>query len=623
MQKKDSKFYEELAKEVLEDFKRRQEERREIEDGWRLNINYLMGNQYCEILPSGEVSEEDKYYYWQNRNVYNHIAPIVETRVAKLSRVRPIMSVRAQGGEDCDVKTAKIATNVLNSTYHRLALDGIITQATHYSEVFGSSFYKIVWNNNRGCSLGDSDGERVYEGDVDIIAVSPFEIYPDSLFRPSLSEVKSLIHARAMRVDDIEELYGVRVEGADVDVFKLEKASGGKFNKTKISSGIVSDNAIVIERYERPTKAFPNGRVITVAGDKIVAISELPYVNGKDFTRDFPFVKQDSISVPTCFFGTSVIERLLPLQRAYNAIKNRKHEFLNRLSMGVITVEDGSIDTDELVEEGLSPGKVIVYRQGANPPQIMESGRVPIDFAYEEEKLTNEFISVSGVSEISRSSAIPDNVTSGVALQVLLEQDETRLNLTADEIKLAIKTVAKHILRLFKQFSSSVRMMKIAGDSQKAEVFYFNSSDLTSDDVVFDTENEISTTPAQKKSAVLELFQTGLFSGSNGKIDERTKSKILEIMGFGSLDNANDLTNLHISKALKENLDASTKDIEPSDYDDHDVHILEHTRYLLSGEENADRKIIEGKIATHINKHKLLKNINNQSIESRLSSDGN
>jgi hypothetical protein len=33
-------------------------------------------------------------------------------------------------------------------------------------------------------------------------------------------------------------------------------------------------------------------------------------------------------------------------------------------------VEDGSVDVDDLCEEGLAPGKVLVYRQGSNAPAI-------------------------------------------------------------------------------------------------------------------------------------------------------------------------------------------------------------------------------------------------------------
>lgn len=70
-----------------------------------------------------------------------------------------------------------------------------------------------------------------------------------------------------------------------------------------------------------------------------------------------------------------MVERTIPIQRAYNAVKNRKHEFLNRIAVGVLAVEDGSVDVDNLETEGLSPGKILVYRQGSNPPRLMSRVR--------------------------------------------------------------------------------------------------------------------------------------------------------------------------------------------------------------------------------------------------------
>ena len=43
------KFYEQIVNEIKEDFKKRQIERRKIERQWELNLNYVTGNQYCEI----------------------------------------------------------------------------------------------------------------------------------------------------------------------------------------------------------------------------------------------------------------------------------------------------------------------------------------------------------------------------------------------------------------------------------------------------------------------------------------------------------------------------------------------------------------------------------------------
>ena len=65
-----------------------------------------------------------------------------------------------------------------------------------------------------------------------------------------------------------------------------------------------------------------------------------------------------------------LVDMLIPCQRSYNALKGRYAEYINRLSTGVIVVEDGSVDIDELAEDGFTSGKVIVYRQGSVPPTI-------------------------------------------------------------------------------------------------------------------------------------------------------------------------------------------------------------------------------------------------------------
>ena len=64
------------------------------------------------------------------------------------------------------------------------------------------------------------------------------------------------------------------------------------------------------------------------------------------------------------------VERLIPYQSAYNDAMNHRLEDLDKLRNRPIFIEDGSVDTDELAEEGEAPGKIIVYRQGSTAPQI-------------------------------------------------------------------------------------------------------------------------------------------------------------------------------------------------------------------------------------------------------------
>ena len=597
--KKKENFRDEVLSDLFADFYNRQEERRKLEKQWELDLEFLAGNQYCEISPRGEVEEEEKYYYWQNRGAFNHIAPIIDSRVAKLTKMKPIMSVKAAGAEESDVKNAKLATALVNSSYQRLSLGDVISKTTGWSESCGTGFYFIGWNPDAGKLLGEVDGKKVFEGDVVVESVSPFEIYPDSLCYENIENCESIIRARAMKTADVERLYGITVAGEDVEVFGVDKTATGK--------SIVHDSVLVLEKYERPTADFPDGRLIVACEKTILYMGELPYVNGVEGRRGFPFVKQNSIDKAGCFFGMSMVERLIPVQKAYNAVKNRKQEFLNRLTMGVVAVEDGSVDTDELAEEGLSPGKIIVYRQGATPPALMGTGTMPTDLNREEDRLLNEFILLSGVSEFSRSTDVAAG-TSGVALQLLIEQEDARLNAVTENVRSAIRETAKQMIRLFKQFATSTRLLRTAGEQGKVELYYFNSSDLGSDDVVFDTESELSYTPAQKKSAVYELIDAGLLTDDTGKLSERTKAKLLEILGFGSIDNTLDIESLHINKADEENLSGFKTPIGVDEYDDHELHIAEHTRFLLSAESEGVRNNPETKenALEHLRAHKTM-----------------
>ncbi|MGI6701018.1 MAG: hypothetical protein ACOX3U_00900 [Christensenellales bacterium] len=602
-------FVEDIVNSVQEEYLKAREKRKPLELQWRLNMNFLMGNQYSEISLRGDIEDYGKQYFWQEREVYNHIAPMIETRLSKLNTVKADVSVRPVTGDDSDINAAKLSSAILNSICEENDLSSLVTEANMWSEVCGSAFYKIVWNSRKGKVIGKSKNGEIMEGDIDIVVCPPYEIFPDSLNASDMKSLKSLIHARAYPVSEIKDMYGVDVDSEEVNVFTMQNSDigGGLGYNASVPSIVfntVDGYAVVLEKYEMPTKEFLRGRLITVCGDKLLYYGELPYNNGPSDNPGLPFVRQYCISTPGSFFGTSIIERVIPIQRAYNAVKNRKHEFLNRIAMGVLAVEDGSIDTDNLEEEGLSPGKILIYRQGSAPPQMLTMGRVPPEFTLEEERLLNEFIIISGVSEFMRLSRTPDNVTSGIALSLLKEQDDTRLSLTASSIRAAVKDIGRHILRLYKQFAKVRRLKRIAGDNGDIETVYFSGNDISSDDIVFDSESELMDTPANRKNMVLELLKMGVLTEETGILSKRTKLKILEVMGLGNWETVRDIDELHVKKATRENLEASASELMPDDIDDHQLHITEHIRYLISRTDLDDK--VSHKLTEHIRAHKQI-----------------
>ncbi len=599
--KKKEKFEEELVQAVEEDFKARRESRLFLERQWELNMNYLGGNQYCGIDGRGELYDDTAVYCWQNREVFNHIAPLIEARVAKFSRITPTVSVRPLSDDDSDVLGASSGEKLLEEAFKKQGVYQTVNKVTNWSETCGSGFYKIVWDNYGGNKLGVLDGKDVFEGEVKVLPVSPFEIFPDSIYNEDIEDCLSIIHAKAVPVKEIKEKYGVEIVGKPVGVFSLDREGFNRANKN-LFSGTLEDAVIVIEKYERPSIEFPNGRLITVAEGKLLYYGELPYMNGVDRTRSYPFIKQDCISVAGRFFGMSVIERLIPVQRAFNAVKNRKHEFLNRLSMGIMKVEDGSIDVDDLAEEGLSPGKVLVYRQGFNAPQMLEDITMPADFNEEEQKLINEFVIISGVSDVtsSQSNAV---LSSGTALEILVEQDNERLMSSAEAIRKSYLEISKHIIRLFSQFLSGVKALTYRDLYSKVKTVYIDCSAVNSDDVYLENENELLYTDRQKKDVLMKLYTSGLLTDEKGKIRQATKEKLLSLLGYKDLDYRKGISRLHEEKAQTENLELEKNEVAVDEIDDDDIHVEVHTRYFLS-EYSKFTPVQKERFFAHVKAHK-------------------
>ena len=476
---------------------------------------------------------------------------------------------------------------------------------------------KIVWNFAEGTVIGtDETGHPVREGDANVVALSPFEIYPDNIAAEGMDEVTSLIHAKAVPVSEIAEKFGVQLAGGRIDEFAFlpYSAAGGWKRPADGGARPAMENAVVlIERYTRPSGAYPRGRLEIVAADRLLYEGELPYENGDRGERTLPFVRQTCIPLAGAFFGTSVVDRMIPLQRAYNAVRNRKHEFLNRLTMGVVAVEDGSVDAEELAEEGLYPGKVLVYRQGAAKPEFLPCGTLPAEFEKEEERIENEFVLVSGMSEVSRNSANPTNVTSAVGLQLLIDQDTNRMQMSAESVERAVRETGKQILHLYRQFAGEKRILRMTGVGGEAELVSFGASDISADDVEFVPAYE--RTAAERREEIFNLLSLGLLQDEEGKLSDETRARVLDALGYGSFENARDVSHLHLKKAERENVRLAHTDVEAAVYDDHRLHIAEHVRALLSGGEE-DGEVRE-RIARHIASHREFEMRNPSSEKSR------
>ncbi len=458
----------------------------------------------------------------------------------------------------------------------------------------GNCFWLSWWDKDKGEKIAiehtvkiDENGIKhnektaLYQGDLDYGLITPYEIYPESVFKQGVENQRSIILEQVKTVEDIYDLYGIKVEGSTVETFELTpQVTGGGFGyeNTVVTLGhrTVDNAQKVITYMEKPSKHCPNGKMIIIVGDdNLVYYGDLPY-------KRIPIVQTVCVETAGQFFGKSIIERLIPLQRSYNGCINRIHEFIKRIAIGGHIAEEGSIDIEEYEQNGQAPGALLVYKVGSNPPIPIPNGQLPSEIMQERYNLKSDMEYVAGVSQLMVNGATPSGVTSGTAIQNLMEIDNTRLSLTGDHIRNSIRKLAIVWLEIYKIYATTRRIINYIGANNIGKAIAWNSEDINSYDVEYITENELLMSEEMQKQRFMEFYNMGLFTDDDGRIPMRVKLRAME---YGKIGNYTDMLNINLLQmqcAQRENVFFESGVVpEVSDFDEHQIHIEEHLRYIL------------------------------------------
>ena len=592
------KSEESLVAAVKEYFEEKKKLRRHEELQWLLNMNFRDGHQYCDInLYTLAIEDMPRLAAGEKREVFNRIAPFIDIRLAKLNRIKPMLNTRPNSQDQRDISTAKVSAGIVKGIYYDQRMKQKLEECNVWAEVTGNAFRKQVWDPNSGLSIGvDDTGAVIKEGKLLEIVVPPFEIYPDNIYEPDIRKQRRLIHAKAYHVDDIFDIWGVQVPGKEIEAYQMEKTLYGLGGLGHASAQFrliprkLENHELVIELSELPSKRYPDGRLIIVIGDQLVYYDKLPYLCGDDNAPGHPFSHQKCLVKEGYFWGKTVLERLIPVQRRYNAVKNRKAEYLNRVAIGNLIYEEGTLteETEERIfNDGIMPGDPIVTKRGTQtPPRWLENATFPRDFDKELADLENDFIRISGVSELSRDSTAPPGVKSGKALQVIEAQDDTRISLTGENIVNSVIESGKNWLRISRQYAKGPRILRYVSDDDVVDVVEWQASDITTDDVICENQNALFESPEQRRQLVFSLLESGLFNDPDtGQLSRYNRAKVFEMIGMGNWEDANDLTALQIQKAKRENMAMRQGKIVPiARFDDDVLHMQIIDRFRLTTE---------------------------------------
>lgn len=592
----DELYKDDIVADIKQKLEKRRSERRTFEAQWLLNANFLYGHQYCDInVHTGEIETIEPLFDYSERGVFNRIAPLIETRLANIRTVKYAMTVNPRTSEIEDWEKADISSKLLRYTQSHTNFNSKLSDiAIPWAELTGTSFILSWWDTSKGNEVAriehvevDENGEEtrttetIYQGDLNYGVLSSYEVFPESLYKQEIEDQHDIIIEQIMTVEEIYDRYNIKVDGRQCQTYVLSPiaAAGGLGQENSVfglSRQTVENSETVITYFERKSRAFPEGRTIIIIGDELIYYGPMPY-------EQIPLVAIKSKIVVGQFYGKSVIQDLIPLQRAYNAVCNKILEHVQNIASNAITVEQGSlIDIDEYIENGIPPNAILEYQKDSKPPQPLQ--RAPLDQSTlsQYQSLKNDMEYVAGISQLMVYGDTPSGVDSGVAIENLRQIDSTRLSLTTENIRASVKKVAILWLKIYKEHMTGYRVCQIAGSNDVGGVLTWCSDDINSFDVEFDTENELVFSQEKQRQNFIEAWNMGLFRDADGTIPREITTKFLELMKLGRYSDMMGVEDLQRQTAQRENTFFLNGVIpQRGEYDDDDIHLYEHKKFVL------------------------------------------
>lgn len=548
------------------------------------NMAYLMGyggvvydvnlKQFKNIDPKRRLS--------RNMLRINKILPTVQNRLARLTQSPPKYDVRPNSNSSEDKDCARLGLQLIENVFDKQNFVEKQQEVLMNAMQGGVGYIQVTWDPTLGKPMNDPEtGEFMgYEGDIRLEVLNLLEVFPDPLAK-TLDDAQWVIKAKVRKLDYFKERYkerGLAVKEEDVwlmsSIYDLKQngMSSLGISGTQTSSQM-KNSAIELVYYEKKSQKHPNGRRVISANGILLEDGELPI-------GEFDIVKFDDILIGGRFYSEAIITHLRPIQDQYTVTRTKCAEWVKKTLGGKYLVAKGAGLSQEALND--DSGEVVEYNPvaGAAPPQAMTIPMIP-NYVYEDIKtLSQEFDFISGINETSRGVA-PGADMPFRAMQLLVEQDQTRISVQTNRNELAYARVGCCILKYAGKFMEVDRMIKVAGDGLEYTVKEFKGSDLNKNyDVIVIAGSTVPGSKALKRQEIMNLYMNGLL-GNPG--DPKLQQKMLKIMEYGDLaevwkDQA--LNEQQVKKLIASIEDGSVDMSKPGhEWDDHAFFIREMDQY--------------------------------------------
>lgn len=578
---------------------------------WWLVERYLEGTQWSSEGQSGVtfLSAASNAVLTQNsmevnvdENVVidNVMLRVHMTNVARLARYKPQLEIAPnQKDKDNNVAVRRGRVALYDLLYKNNMVRLQQSFARHLN-VMGITFLKVVYDPNGGKQVKwpvldpetgepamDAYGKPLFknkpEGEVRLFAVNPKNLqFP--LNCTSELDADWIQESNVRSVDYVKRTYNATVKAESINAFESERAGLSKSdlkNETDLAGG---QNAIVKERWYRPSVKYPEGAIIVWAGDQLLVCKSL-----NKWYPDIPYFKASNIFNDESVYADCPAYHLVQHQNELNRTESNVARHVNLVGKPKLLlnrdagVSDKAFTTDT--------GEIVEWA-GTVPPSWLLAPPVSPSLYDHIQRSLDRMMMIGYAQDIQRSS----HSRSGNAIAYEQEIDENTMAPMVASMTDMMERGLGMALQLMARYYKVPRMVKMLDSNAWTIEDDFKGGDLFGN---FDVRvNFLAGLPANKlakQQFVIQMYQKGL-------LEKPLAQKYLEL---GEAEDA-----LRDQTMEQDVVDQTIRKMEqgfivpPHEWDNHQLMVLGLSGWLKqnASEEHVDEKIVhnfEEKLAWH------------------------
>jgi len=520
--------------------------RRRHEFIWAVTLAYYKGYQNIVFDPVTGILNLNRDTF--QPYTVNRIAPFIEARHAKLTKNRPTAIVQPNTTDKVDKAAAKAAERIHKHLWRELEMEEMYDTNQMQMLIAGNAFVENMWDPTAGQFIMDDkftdsdvlsiddeneeEKEKVFLGEVHTGTLTAFNIIPanDQILR--LKDQPWIIKRTYQNLAFLYTLYPHLQEKIHSD--KDNEQTQPERMVTQLSSPISSvmsqdastqdkgtSEAVVKHFMLAPNYQYPKGLMVIVINKELAMLSEFPDDYGKNI---YPIVHFKEKKDGHNFWGQSTIERLIPVQRAINILRQKKIKNFSLMAAGKWLIAKGSQIPDDAISD--EEGEIIEYNPAVNKPEQARIAPLPNYVESLNQELITDFRDTGGQRETTFTAG--PNLTAGVAMQTQTELTDEVLGPLIKRVGRSMQTVAQQQLLLVDQNWTDPRKVRVLGDNGKFSIEMLDNADLRHNtDIHFEIDSLFPDMRGAKQQRAFDLWDR--------KVIQDPK-KLIQVLRHGDFD---------------------------------------------------------------------------------------